>query len=145
MVENKDGIPDADQNDPELSLRQLGRLFGVSPWALREQERAGCVQFARKRINGTLTVVGRPSQIVNLRVYRLGLAAKIAKLSTRTLQRAAKQGMLTLTRRGSEQHWRCSPLALAEFLRKREEKKKPVALPNLRSVLKSQLSRKGKK
>jgi predicted site-specific integrase-resolvase len=121
--------------DPELTLRELAAWFGVSKWALQEQERRGRIRFTRKLVNGVRTAVARPSQIRDLPIYRVGDVARILKVCTRTVRRWGDTGRLALFRRSVTDHWRTSPRALATFLRRRKEERRTPRPPKIQDVL----------
>lgn len=121
--------------DPELTLRELAACFGVSKWALQEQERRGRIRFARKLVNGVRAAVARPSQISYLPIYRVGDIARILKVSTRTVRRWADRGRLVLHRRGVADHWRTSPKAVANCLRRLKEERRTPRPPKIQDVL----------
>jgi len=134
MGGNADGNP-APNNDPQLPLGQIAAWFEVTKWSLLEQERRGRVRYERIRVNGVLTAVARPSQIRHLPVYRVGDAARIADVSTRTIHRWAKTGRLLLSRSESSDHWRTTPNSLAKCLRRRREEQRKPRPPRLTSLL----------
>jgi len=134
MVEEADRIQ-REINDPELPLRQLAGWFGVTKWSLLEQERRGRIRFERKLVNGVLTAVARPSRIRDLPLYRVGEAARICKVSTRTIRRWGDLGRLLLSRADGTGHWRTTPAAIARCLRRRSEDQKKPRPPKLTDVL----------
>jgi hypothetical protein len=122
-------------NDPELPLRQLAAWFGVSKWALLEQERRGRIRFVRKLVKGVPTAVARPSQIRDLPIYRVGDVARILKVCTRTVRRWGDSGRLRLFRADARDHWRTSPKSVASCLRQRQEEQRTPRPPKIRDLL----------
>jgi hypothetical protein len=129
-------------NDPELPLSQLAEWFRVSKVALQEQERLGRVRFPRILVRGMLTAVAPPSQISHLPIYRVGDAARIAGVSTRTIHRWGNSRLLVLSRSGNDRQWRTSPRQLALCLQHRREAQRKRKPPKLSSLLDSLLDEK---